>query len=73
MAITVSETKRWASSEIYQEADKAAALTPKAKKISPGKSREVLLKAKHSGSEHSKHHNRCAGKGAAMSQNQSSW
>lgn len=54
MAITVSKTKRWASSEIYQEADKTAALTTKAKKISPGKSIEVLLKAKSPGNEHSK-------------------
>lgn len=45
MTTTVSKTKRWASSEVYQEADKAASLPTKAKKTIPGKSREVLLKA----------------------------
>lgn len=54
MAITVSKTKSWVSSKVCQEADKAAVLPTKAKKISTGKSREVLLKEKSPGSELSK-------------------
>lgn len=54
MTITVSKTKRWASSEVYQEEDKAAAPPTQAKKISSGKYREVLPKAQSPGSEHSK-------------------
>lgn len=75
MDITVSKTKRWASSEVFQEADKAAAVPTKQRKTVLGTPERCFSeqRVQAASTASNEHHNRSAGKGAAMSQNQRSW